>query len=90
MHTRTYMNDVYASLATLTDDNKRWLAHRLLEDTRKIMRPRTVRNIRSIEFPHISKAVKVSPKVLAMVVGELPAGFDVDAELGKMWEERAE
>lgn len=90
MYTQTYMNNVYARLATLTDANKRWLAHRLLEDTRRATRSRTMKNARGIEFPHVSKTVEVSPKVLGMVVGELPVGFDVDAELGKMWEERAE
>lgn len=78
------LDDVYQMLAGLSLDNKRWLAERLTVDIAN-----EGAKAHNLEYPHIPHGRPISPKVLAMVAGRLPEGFDVEKETDNMWEEFA-
>ena len=83
------LNNLWSYLQglSLTSQNKRWLANHLIsaEDLAEGIQPQ-----KEVVFPKIPKDYKPSPKVLAWTCGRLPKGFDVEKELGLMWEERAQ
>lgn len=80
------LNDIYGMLATLTNDNKQWLADKLIQDVNesKVQQPH-----KPLKFPKIPKGRPISPEVLDMVVGKLPDDFDYDKEIETMYMERA-
>ena len=81
------LNDIYAMLATLTNDNKQWLADKLIQDVQAAnVEPKKQK---TLKFPKIPKDFKVSQEVMDMVVGKLPDDFDYDKEINDMYMERA-
>ena len=46
-------------------------------------------NKEELVFPKIPKGYKPSAKVMAMSLGRLPEGVDLDKELEERWKERA-
>ena len=80
------LNNLWSYLQglSLTASNQRWLASHLMEAAESA-------EIRSkkkdIVFPKIPKDYKPSPKVLAMTLGPLPDGVDLEKELENRWEE---
>lgn len=71
-------------LNTLSADNKRWLASKLIESASH--EATTSR----IQYPHISKTRKVSKETLGMVIGKLPQDCNWDKETEQMWKEMAQ
>lgn len=43
----------------------------------------------ALHFPHIPRGRELSPEVMEMVAGQLPADFDYEKERAAMWEELA-
>lgn len=81
------LNDIYAMLATLTNDNKQWLADKLIQDVQAAkVEPKKQK---TLKFPKIPKNRPISQEVLDMVVGKLPDDFDYDKEINDMYMERA-
>ena len=80
------LNDIYSMLATLTNDNKQWLADKLIQDVNESKAQKTQK---TLKFPKIPKGRPISPEVLDMVVGKLPDDFDYDKEIETMYMERA-
>ena len=81
------LNDIYAMLATLTNDNKQWLADKLIQDVQASkVEPKKQK---ALKFPKIPKNRPILPEVLDMVVGKLPDDFDYDKEIDDMYMERA-
>ncbi len=81
------INDIYQMLSNLDNDNKRWLADKLIRD---INDSPSKAAKRQIEFPKIAKDFKISSEVEALTIGKLPEGFDFEKETDKMWEECAQ
>lgn len=81
------LNDIYAMLATLTNDNKQWLADKLIQDVQASKVETKKQKV--LKFPKIPKDFKVSQEVMDMVVGKLPDDFDYDKEIDDMYMERA-
>ncbi len=77
----------YLQGLSLTASNQRWLASHLIEAADSA---ETRLKKDKLVFPKIPMDYKPSQKVLDMTCGPLPKDFDVDKELEKMWEERAE
>ena len=77
----------YLQGLSLTANNQRWLANHLIEAAEKA---ETKNEKKELVFPRIPKDYKPSKKVLAMTCGPLPKDFDVEKELDRMWEERAQ
>lgn len=78
----------YLQGLSLTASNQRWLADHLIEAAEAASNRDTLK--KKPVFPKIPKNYKPSEKVLAMTCGRLPKDFDLDKELDKMWEERAQ
>lgn len=70
---------------SLSYEDRPWLADKLIENTEKKER----NGKKELVFPHISEDLQPSPELMAMVLGPVPEGFDIDKELEQMWEERA-
>ena len=84
------MNNLWNYLQglSLTANNQRWLAERLLESSEK---ENSIDGMpKKLVFPKIEKDFKVSQEVLDMVCGTLPEDFDLDKEMEVMWEEMAQ
>lgn len=79
----------YIQGLSLTANNQRWLAEKLLENSGK---ENAVEGLsrKKLVFPKIGKDFKVSKDVLDMVCGTLPEDFDFDKEMDMMWEEMAQ
>ena len=73
------LNNLWSYLQglSLTSSNRRWLAEHLIEEAE-----RTEDGIRKkkIDFPKIPKDYKPSARVLAMSLGLLPEGVDLEKE----------
>ncbi len=78
------LNEIYSMLSSLSYENKKWLADKLITDLSAGQEKPT-----SIVYPHISKDRPISSEVKDMVIGSLPEDFDVEREREKMWEDRA-
>ncbi|MDO4164880.1 MAG: hypothetical protein Q4D56_10955 [Bacteroides sp.] len=74
---------------SLSDENVRWLASKLLESTEHKREQTKDEKKKALVFPKIPRDYKPSPKVLDMTIGSLPQGADWDKETEKMWEEMA-
>lgn len=84
------MNNLWNYLQglSLTANNQRWLAERLLESSEK---ESSIDGMpKKLVFPKIEKDFKVSQEVLDMVCGSLPEDFDLNKEMEVMWEEMAQ
>lgn len=81
------LNDIYAMLATLTNDNKQWLADKLIHDVQASKVETKKQTV--LKFPKIPKGRPILPEVQNMVVGKLPDDFDYDKEIDDMYMERA-
>ena len=84
------MNNLWNYLQglSLTANNQRWLAERLLESSE---RESSIGGMpKKLEFPKIEKDFKVSQEVFDLVCGTLPEDFDLDKEMEVMWEEMAQ
>ena len=68
----------------LTASNQRWLASLLMEAAE---RTETRSRKKELVFPKIPKDYKPSAKVMAMSLGKLPEGVDLDRELEERWQE---
>ena len=79
----------YIQGLSLTANNQRWLAEKLLQNSEK---ENAVEGLsrKKLVFPKIGKDFKVSKDVLDMVCGTLPEDFDFDKEMDMMWEEMAQ
>lgn len=80
------LNNLWSYLQglSLTASNQRWLANHLMAAAdSKEGRNRK----KDIVFPKIPKDYKPSTKVMAMTLGPLPEGVDLEKELEKRWEE---
>lgn len=80
------LNNLWSYLQglSLTSSNQRWLAEHLIEEAE-----RTEDGIRKkeIDFPKIPKDYKPSARVLAMSLGPLPEGVDLEKEIKNRCEE---
>ena len=84
------MNNLWNYLQglSLTANNQRWLAERLLESSEK---GSSIDGMpKKLVFPKIEKDFKVSQEVFDLVCGTLPEDFDLDKEMEVMWEEMAQ
>ena len=82
------LNNLWSYLQglSLTASNQRWLANHLIEAAESTEHKGRKKEL---VFPKIPKDYKPSAKVMAMTMGKLPKGVDLDKELDEMWEERA-
>ncbi len=78
------LDSVWNLVQSLSIDNQKWLADKVYEE---IAQKR--RNDKKLVFPHRPVDKEVSPEVMEIVMDRLPVDIDIEAELGKMWEERA-
>ena len=80
------MNNLWSYLQglSLTASNQRWLASHLMEAAE---RTETKSRKEELVFPKIPKDYKPSAKVMAMSLGKLPEGVDLDKELEERWQE---
>ena len=69
---------------SLSFEDRHWLADKLLENQEN----KHKKHSQELVFPHIDDNMD-SPELLAMVLGPVPDGFDIDKELELMWKERA-
>ena len=74
----------YLQGLSLTASNKRWLASHLIEAAEISEKQNAQENL---VFPKIPKDYKPSEKVMAMTLGELPDGVDLEKELEERWTE---
>ena len=70
----------------LTASNQRWLASHLIEAAASA---ESRGKKKELVFPKIPMDYKPSEKVLAMTLGPLPKGVDLEKELEERWEEWA-
>ena len=80
------LNNLWSYLQglSLTASNQRWLASHLIEAAESTEnRGRK----KELVFPKIPKDYKPSAKVMAMTLGKLPEGVDLDKELEERWQE---
>jgi len=82
------LNNLWSYLQglSLTASNQRWLANHLMEAAESVEKKQ---NKTDLIFPKIPKDYKPSAKVLAMTLGNLPEGVDLDKELDERWKEWA-
>ena len=73
----------YIQGLSLTASNQRWLANHLIEAAENMEKGRKEKKI---PFPKIPKDYKPSPEVLAMSLGPLPKGIDLEKEIKQRWE----
>ena len=80
------MNNLWSYLQglSLTASNQRWLANHLMEAAE---RTETRSRKKELVFPKIPKDYKPSAKVMAMSLGKLPEGVDLDRKLEERWQE---
>lgn len=80
------LNNLWSYLQglSLTASNQRWLASHLIEAAESM---ESKSKKKEIEFPKIPKDYKPSPRVMAMTLGPLPEGVDLEKELENRWEE---
>lgn len=76
----------YLQGLSLTASNQRWLASHLMEAAENTERKDKKKEL---VFPKIPKDYKPSAKVMAMTLGSLPEGVDLDKELEERWKEWA-
>ena len=76
----------YLQGLSLTASNQRWLASHLMEAADNVEKKH---NKAELVFPKIPKDYKPSAKVMAMSLGRLPEGVDLDKELEERWQEWA-
>lgn len=76
----------YLQGLSLTASNQRWLASHLMEAADNVEKKH---NKAELVFPKIPKDYKPSAKVMAMSLGRLPEGVDLDKELEERWKEWA-
>ena len=76
----------YIQGLSLTASNQRWLANHLIEAAE---RRETKGQKKELVFPKIPKDYKPSEKVMAMTLGPLPEGVDLNQELEERWKEWA-
>ena len=82
------LNNLWSYLQglSLTSSNKRWLANHLIEAAENT---ENMSHRKELVFPKIPKDYKPSAKVMAMTLGDLPTGIDLEKELEERWEEWA-
>ena len=82
------LNNLWSYLQglSLTATNQRWLASHLMEAAES-MEQREQK--KELVFPKLPKDYKPSEKVMAMTLGALPEGVDLEKELEERWEEWA-
>ena len=80
------LNNLWSYLQglSLTASNQRWLASHLMEAAENEEKKHQKD---ALEFPKIPKDYKPSAKVMAMSLGRLPEGVDLDKELEERWKE---
>jgi hypothetical protein len=80
------LNNLWSYLQglSLTASNQRWLASHLIESADRI---ENKNEAKGLTFPKIPKDYKPSPKVMAMTLGALPKGVDLEQELEERWQE---
>lgn len=80
------LNNLWSYLQglSLTASNQRWLANHLMEAAESA--ENKVRK-KELVFPKIPKDYKPSEDVLAMTLGPLPKGVDLEKEIEARWEE---
>ena len=80
------LNNLWSYLQglSLTASNQRWLANHLIEAAES---KETKNQKKELVFPKIPKDYKPSSKVLAMTLGQLPEGVDLEKELEERWKE---
>ena len=74
----------YLQGLSLTASNQRWLATHLMEAAESVEKKQ---NNSELVFPKIPKDYKPSAKVMAMTLGNLPEGVDLEKELEERWQE---
>lgn len=82
------LNNLWSYLQglSLTASNQRWLANHLIEAA-ELAEDSGAK--KELEFPKIPKDYKPSSRVLAMSLGPLAEGVDLEKELENRWEEWA-
>ena len=80
------LNNLWSYLQglSLTANNQRWLASHLIEAAE---REESKSKKSELVFPKIPKDYKPSAKVMAMTLGALPKGIDLEKELEERWKE---
>ena len=80
------LNNLWSYLQglSLTASNQRWLASHLMEAAEKEEKKR---DKAELVFPKIPKDYKPSAKVMAMTLGNLPEGVDLEKEIEERWNE---
>ena len=68
---------------SLTANNQRWLGERLIEAADNVEKKHKA----ELVFPKIPKDYKPSAEVMAMTLGKLPEGVDLEKELENRWQE---
>ena len=78
------LNNLWSYLQglSLTASNQRWLANHLMEAAENVERKQ---HKAELVFPKIPKDYKPSAKVMAMTLGKLPEGVDLEKELEERW-----
>jgi hypothetical protein len=76
----------YIQGLSLTASNQRWLASHLMEAAESVEKKQ---KREELVFPKIPKNYKPSAKVMAMTLGKLPEGVDLEKELEVRWQEWA-
>lgn len=84
MKTSISINEIYAMLTSLSDQNKKWLADKLVADITR------TKDVKTLCYPRLRKDRAISKQVMEMSIGTLPSDFDFDKESEKMWEELAQ
>jgi hypothetical protein len=82
------LNNLWSYLQglSLTASNQRWLASHLMDAAESVEKKQQKAEL---VFPKIPKDYKPSAKVMAMTLGELPDGVDLEKELEERWQEWA-
>ena len=82
----TSLNNLWGYLQglPLTASNRRWLGKHLIESAEKTEEKSQKKEL---VFPKIPKDYKPSAKVLAMTLGALPKGVNLEKELEERWKE---
>ncbi len=89
------LNNLWSYLQglSLTASTQRWLANHLMEAAESAenrgKKAVSTSSQKEIVFPKIPKDYKPSPRVMAMTLGPLPEGVDLEKELENRWEEWA-
>ena len=73
----------YLQGLSLTASNQRWLGERLIEAADNVEKKHKA----ELVFPKIPKDYNPSAEVMAMTLGKLPEGVDLEKELENRWQE---